>query len=101
MSTVHYEYYPGDTVSRYFYFKNKSEELIDPDSNTCEVYNPSGTKITPDVTLVRVSVGKFEFNYTLASDAPSGVWHIIVKGVVGAYANKEKFAFRVHNVLVQ
>jgi uncharacterized protein YfaS (alpha-2-macroglobulin family) len=96
----HKEYYPGDTVSRYYYFKDKTGVFIDPTTTTCELYNPSGIKITPDPTLSKVELGKYEFNYTLASDAPVGIWHIVITGTKDTYTNKEKFAFEVVAVLL-
>jgi len=84
---------PGDTVSRYFYFRNKNGVLIDPDSIECTVKSPSGESVL--VTLVKVEVGKYEFNYTLPENAAPGVWSIWVKAQLGVFVQKEPFSFVV------
>ncbi len=86
----------GDTVSRYYYFKDKSGAAFNPDTTTVIVTNPSGTVISPTPTLSLVLTGKYELNYTLATDAPTGTWKISIKGVKGTYSNTEYFAFYVY-----
>ena len=87
-------FFPGDTVSRYYYFRDKDSVLFDPDTATSQVLNPSKVQVaTP--SLVKVSVGKYEFNYTLAGDASRGWWTILVTGTKGSSQNTEKFVFAV------
>lgn len=84
---------PGDTVSKYFYFKDKDETLFDPDATECKVVNPSGTETA--VVLSKAAVGKYEFNYTLSDSAEIGTWKIKVKGTKNSYAETETFEFEV------
>jgi len=84
---------PGDTVSYYFYFKDKDGALFDPTSNECKVVNPAGSETA--VTLNKVSVGKYSFDYTLPSDAAEGLWKIKVKGTKNSYVQTELFYFVV------
>lgn len=84
---------PGDTVSKYFYFKDKDGTLFDPYSTECKVINPSGAETA--VILSKAAVGKYEFNYTLPSDAALGEWKIKVKGTKNSYVQTEVFLFLV------
>ncbi len=86
----------GDTVSRYYYFKDKSGAAVNPDTTTVTITNPNGTPIAPSPTLSAVITGKYELNYNLASNAPTGAWRIAIKGVKGTYSNTEYFAFYVY-----
>jgi len=81
-------------VSRYYYFRDKDNQLFDPDTTTCKVYDPAKTQIaTP--TLTKVSVGKYELNYALPGDAMKGYWTIAVTAQKGADQNTEKYTFPV------
>lgn len=84
---------PGDTVSYYFYFKDKNNRLIDPASYSFKVKDPSGQETA--VTVTKVAVGTYEFNYTLADDAALGIWKILVHGELGAYKSNESITFKV------
>ena len=84
----------GDTVSRYYYFRDKAQALFDPDSTTCEIFGPDGVSVET-VVLTQVSQGKYEMNYNIPDDAVYGVWKIVVTGVKGAYQNAELFEFEV------
>jgi len=87
-------YSPGDTVSRYYYFRDKNNQLFDPDTATSKVYDPEKTQVaTP--TLTKVSVGKYEFNYTLPGDATKGYWTVVVTAAKGGTQNTEKYTFPV------
>ena len=94
MSEYGHFYSPGDTVSRYYYFRDKNNQLFDPDTATSKVYDPEKTQVaTP--TLTKVSVGKYEFNYTLPGDATKGYWTVVVTAAKGGTQNTEKYTFPV------
>jgi len=81
-------------VSRYYYFRDKNNQLFDPDTATSKVYDPEKTQVaTP--TLTKVSVGKYEFNYTLPGDATKGYWTVVVTAAKGGTQNTEKYTFPV------
>jgi uncharacterized protein YfaS (alpha-2-macroglobulin family) len=87
-------YYPGETVSKYVYFKNREGALFDPDSVEVKVYDSKGS-LRATVTLVRWDVGKYELDYTIPSDATSGNWYFLIKAVKGTFVEIEKFPFTV------
>jgi uncharacterized protein YfaS (alpha-2-macroglobulin family) len=87
-------YYPGDTVSRYYYFRDKTNTPIDPDTFSSEVYDPADVKVASP-TLINVAIGQYEFNYTLADDADAGIWHVVIKGAKGTYNRVRSFGFQV------
>jgi hypothetical protein len=87
-------YYPEQTVSRRFNFEDVSGTLTDPDSSTCEVYDPTHTsQATP--TLTKINDGVFEMNYTLPNNPQKGDWMIVVTGTIGSYKGIQKFYFEV------
>ena len=86
--------YPGDTVSRYYYFRDSANTPIDPDTCTSDVYDPADVKVVSP-TLSKVIVGKYEFNYTLPVDADAGIWHVVVKAAKGTYNRVRSFGFQV------
>ena len=81
-------------MSRYYYFRDKNNQLFNPDTTTSKVYDPTKTQVaTP--TLTKVSVEKYEFNYTLPEDAMKGYWTVVVTATKGATQNTEKYTFPV------
>lgn len=87
-------YYPEKTVSKLIYFKDKDDAAVNPDSNTCTIYDPTGeSQATP--TLSKITDGIYEMNYNLPADAVEGEWSYIITGVIGTYKGIEKFYFKV------
>ena len=86
--------YQGETVSRQMTFRDKDGTLIDPDTITVTFYDPSGTS-TATPTATKSETGIWTFDYTLASDAPVGIWVITVAAVKGSYAKKYAETFTV------
>ena len=85
---------PGDTVSRYFYFKDPTGTLFDPTTITCTIIDPTGTtQGTP--TLVEVVTGQYTLDWNIPSDGPVGIWKIRVTATSGTYQETEEFPFRV------
>jgi uncharacterized protein YfaS (alpha-2-macroglobulin family) len=85
---------PGDTVSRYFYFKDENGTAFDPASITCKIVDPAGvTQGTP--TLTKVATGQYSMDWNLPSDAVSGMWKIEVTATSGTYTETESFGFLV------
>lgn len=78
------DYYRGDTISRYFYFKDKDGAAMDPDSTSCKIYDPANTEMAT-VTLTKVETGKYQMDYSIPADATYGVWKIIVQGIKGSW----------------
>jgi len=89
------DYYPGDTVSRYYYFRDKDNVPVDPDTFSSDVYDPDDVKISPSPTLTKIAVGQYEFDYTLAADANAGIWHVVITGAKGLYNRVRSFGFQV------
>jgi uncharacterized protein YfaS (alpha-2-macroglobulin family) len=86
--------YKGETVSKQMTFRDKDGVLIDPDTITITIYNPSGAS-TATPTASKSSTGIWTFDYTLASDAPVGIWVVTVTGVKGTYVKKYAETFTV------
>jgi len=90
-------YYPEQTLSKYIYFKDKDDAAVDPDSNSCEIFDPEGTsKATP--TLMSGVTGTYELNYNIPADAIRGDWTIVVEGVIGTYKGIQRFYFEVEMI---
>ena len=87
-------YYPGETISKYIYFKDKDNNPLDPDNITVEIYDSTG-KLQGTTTLTKVEVGKYELNYNIPVNATEGTWYILVSASKGSFANKEKVYFDV------
>jgi len=86
---------PGDTVSYYFYFKDKNGALIDPDPSTLtfDVQDPSGNETS--VTVTKIQTGTYEFNYNLPTDAALGIWKVLVHAEIGSFISSESVPFKV------
>ena len=85
---------PGDTLSRYFYFKDPTGALFDPTSITCAIIDPSGTtQGTP--TLVKVVTGQWSLDWNIPSSATVGIWKLEITAISGTYHETEEFTFRV------
>lgn len=93
-------YFQGQTVSKYFYFKDKDADALTPNVLTCKVYDPTGT-LDASPTLAEVVTGQYEMNYPLAADAAEGMWKIVVTGTVTGttdFVGIEKWYFEVKPV---
>ena len=87
-------YYPEQTISKYIYFKDKDDAAVDPDSNTCEIFDSLGvSQATP--TLAKIAVGQYEMNYNIPSSPARGDWTIHIEAVIGTYTGIQKFLFEV------
>jgi uncharacterized protein YfaS (alpha-2-macroglobulin family) len=85
---------PGDTVSRYFYFKDPSGNAFDPANITCKIVDPNGTtQGTP--TLTKVTTGQYSMDWNLPTNAVLGIWKIEVTATSGSYSETETFTFLV------
>jgi uncharacterized protein YfaS (alpha-2-macroglobulin family) len=85
---------PGDTVSRYFYFKDENGNAFDPASIACKIIDATGaTQGTP--TLAKVATGQYSMDWNLPSNAISGLWKIEVTATSGTYTETETFTFLV------
>ena len=87
-------YYPEQTISKKIYFRDKDDALVDPDSRSCEIFDPAGdSKANP--TLMPITVGEYELNYNIPADAARGDWVIEVTADIGTYKGIERFRFEV------
>ena len=90
-------YYPEQTLSKYIYFKDKDDAAVNPDSFSCEIFDPEGTsKATP--TLIPVVTGTYELNYNIPADAIRGDWTYVIEGVIGTYKGIQRFYFEVEMI---
>jgi uncharacterized protein YfaS (alpha-2-macroglobulin family) len=85
---------PGDTISRYFYFKDQNGNQFDPDTTTCTIVDPSGA-VAATPTLARVTTGQYSLDWNIPSTALPGIWKIEVGATSGNYAEKQTFTFLV------
>ena len=90
-------YYPEKTFSKLIYFKDKNDDAVNPDSNTCTIYDPTGSPIA-NPTLANISTGIYELNYNLPADAERGDWSYVIEAVIGTYKGIERFYFEVELV---
>jgi len=86
---------PGDTISRYFYFKDENDVPFTPDSTTCTIIDPSGAIATTPSLVSTGTIGKYSLDWNIPLNAQSGIWKIEVGAVSGAYSQKETFTFVV------
>ena len=91
-------YYQGETVSKEYDFRDKFNALIDPDTTAVKIYDPQGTKITPDPTLNKIETGKYELNYTFASDAVIGEYQVFVTATKGTNTRDHLLIVQVKKV---
>jgi len=85
--------FQGQTVSKEYTFKDKAGVLMDPDTITVKIIDPSGAAVaTPSM---EGSEGVYEFNYNVESDAAKGVWIIFVTAVKGTNTEKKLDVFEV------
>lgn len=92
------EIYQGETLSLNYEFKNKAGAYFDPDTTAIKIINPAGASVaTPSLT--KIAAGKYELNYTLASDAPIGVWKVFMTAVASTYTEKDLQVFEVVTTL--
>lgn len=87
-------YYPEQTISKTIYFKDKDDAAVDPDSNTCEIFDPTGVS-EANPTLIPIVEGEYELNYNIPADAARGDWVIEVTATIGTYKGIERFRFEV------
>ena len=88
-------------MSRYFYFKDANGAALDPDSNSCTIYDAGGTqKATP--TLTKVEDGQYQMDYNLSgSETVFGDWRIVVSGTITGSPDKvgiQIFHFQVEGL---
>lgn len=63
-------------------FRNYLGILTDPSSVAVDLYDALGDIVVADGIPSHVSVGQFNFPYTLAEDAAQGLWRIVWKAVI-------------------
>jgi len=87
-------YYPNETVSWEYEFKNESGDRIDPDSISCYIYDPDDS-VKGTITLDKVSTGLYDLDYNLPSDAADGIWYIVLSIVSGSYKKTDLLILKV------
>jgi uncharacterized protein YfaS (alpha-2-macroglobulin family) len=94
------EYYQEETVSREFDFKDKAGTLMDPDSISIKIIDPSGMTVATLAIgdLTKLAVGKYEMNYTLPASTPIGMWKIFLEAAKGTFKRKMEYYFEVLEV---
>ncbi len=92
-------YYPEQTVSRYYYFKDKDGSALDPDTFTYEIFDPSGTSMDSG-SLTKVEDGKYQLDYNVPASPTAGDWTIQIEGGItaGSYKGIKLFKFRVEDL---
>ena len=87
-------YFPEQTISKTIYFKDKDDAAVDPDSNTCEIFDSAGvSQATP--TLMPIETGEYEMNYNIPSDPARGDWLVLITGTIGTFKGIKRFYFEV------
>lgn len=87
-------YYPEQTISKYIYFKDKDDAAVDPDSNTCEIFDSAGVS-QANPTLAKIVTGQYEMNYNLPADPVRGDWTIEITADIGTYKGIQRFYVEV------
>lgn len=85
---------PGDTVSRYFFFKDQNGNLFDPATLTAAIVDPNGT-IQGTPSLVKVVLGQWSLDWNIPNTAIIGIWKIEITATSGPYQETQEFTFRV------
>lgn len=64
----------GGTITLRVEYRDGANNLVDPTSPTLEILNPSAVSVASNLVPTRESQGLYRYNYTVAADAPLGVW---------------------------
>jgi uncharacterized protein YfaS (alpha-2-macroglobulin family) len=86
----------GDTVR----IKNTIKDfdqvtLIDPDSHSIKVFDPTGTLQETVTDPARDSLGVFHFYYTIPEDGKPGTWRVEWTATRETWPSKKRFEFEV------
>ena len=78
------------------YTSNDDDELYDPDTITVHIYDPSGT-LKDTGSGSKYTIGLYQYDYDLATDADIGWWSYTFTGVTGASTDVQKAQFKVRD----
>jgi hypothetical protein len=86
----------GDTVRLKSTIRDYDNVLIDPDTHSIKVYNPSDVLSGAEITTPnRDSVGVYYTDYTVPVFGPDGIWKCIWKAVKDGKARTGVMTFEV------
>jgi len=87
-------YFVGETIVIQVSVKDpKNDTLVDPDSITMDVYDPSDNKVVSGDVLTQTGTGIYEYKYTFENAA--GLWRFRVKAVAGTFTAIEELQIQV------
>jgi hypothetical protein len=90
------EFDMGEVVRLEATYTSSNDELYDPDTVTVHIYDPSGTlQITGSAS--KNTIGLYQYDYDLASDADTGWWSYTYTGVTGVSTDVQKAQFKVRD----
>ena len=91
-----------DSPKIWAYFFTEADALVDPTAFTIDIYNPTGTKLIDDAAMTKSAVGKYYYQYHLATATAAmakGQWRGRVMSVEGtgatAIVSTAAFSFKV------
>ena len=91
-----------DSPKIWAYFRNESGSLVDPTTHTIDLFDPDGTKKVDDAAMTKSAVGKYYYQYHLATATAAmakGQWRGRVMSVEGtgatAIVSTAAFSFKV------
>jgi hypothetical protein len=74
----------GNQIKLYAYFKDEDGNLADPVNPKASITDPNGNILVSEADPVKESVGTYSYTYTVAVDAPMGIWTVSWQGVINS-----------------
>ena len=87
--------YMGETVEIQNTITDKYGTLVNPDTQSIEIYDPLGTLKDTITTPTKVSDGVYFIDYTIPTAGPDGTWKLIWKITYSSDIGIEAFTFPV------
>jgi hypothetical protein len=88
--------YTGDTVRLKATIKDYDGVLIDPDTHSIKVYNPSDVQVGSEITTpTSDGVGMYHADYDIPTMGPDGIWKCIWRTIKGGAARTGVMTFEV------
>ncbi|MGD0072529.1 MAG: hypothetical protein ABSB71_13335 [Candidatus Bathyarchaeia archaeon] len=91
---------PGGSVAKILTFRDQNGSLFDPTTVSVIIINPNGeTVATQNLSnLTKKSVGVYQFLYSLAIDALTGLWMVQVTGMLSNFTQVKDYPVLVVDV---
>lgn len=88
--------YRGDSITIRNTIKDENGNLMDPDSHSIKIFDPTGTQSGSEITNpTQESLGVFRITFDIPLNAAFGSWNVQWRAVKGTYVETEIFYFAV------